>query len=87
MFNFRHEDPTNEVTITGGPGSDDFGGGRWSSFSWSSLYEGGGRGGGGGRGEEDGGTDSSLSWADDEIEREATERVCVLQNKSLFPVL
>ena len=39
--------------------------GRWSSFSWSSLYE--------------RTTDSSLSWADDELEKETTERV-----KSLF---
>ena len=39
--------------------------GRWSSFSWSSLYD---------RGT-DGGTDSSLSWAEDELEKEATDRV------------
>ena len=32
--------------------------GRWSSFSWSSLYE--------------RTTDSSLSWADDELEKETT---------------
>ena len=35
----------------------------WSSFSWSSLYD---------RGT---GTDSSLSWADDEYEKETTETV------------
>ena len=35
--------------------------GCWSSFSWSSLYE--------------RRTESSLSWADDELEREATETV------------
>ena len=59
-------------------GSDQFGGhhnisnrripsrsGRWSSFSWTSLYE--------------RTTDSSLSWADDELEKETTDKV-----KSLF---
>ena len=35
--------------------------GCWSSFSWSSLYE--------------RRTESSLSWADDELEREASETV------------
>ena len=39
--------------------------GRWSSFSWTSLYE--------------RTTDSSLSWADDELEKETTDKV-----KSLF---
>ena len=39
--------------------------GRWSSLSWSSLYE--------------RTTDSSLSWADDELEKETTDKV-----KSLF---
>ena len=40
--------------------------GRWSSFSWSSLYD-------------RTGTDSSLSWAEDELEKEATQTV-----KSIF---
>ena len=38
--------------------------GRWSSFSWSSLYE--------------RTTDSSLSWADDELEKETTDKVKAL---------
>lgn len=38
--------------------------GRWSSFSWSSLYE--------------RATDSSLSWADDELEKETTDKVKAL---------
>eukprot|EP00090_Calanus_glacialis_P014050 TRINITY_DN22680_c0_g1_i1.p1 TRINITY_DN22680_c0_g1~~TRINITY_DN22680_c0_g1_i1.p1 ORF type:complete len:641 (-),score=123.37 TRINITY_DN22680_c0_g1_i1:187-1920(-) len=41
--------------------------GCWSSFSWSSLY--------------DRGTDSSLSWADDEYEKETTETVQALFNQ------
>lgn len=38
--------------------------GRWSSISWSSLYE--------------RTTDSSLSWADDELEKETTDKVKAL---------
>ena len=41
--------------------------GRWSSFSWSSLYE--------------RTTDSSLSWADDELEKETTDKVKALFEK------
>lgn len=41
--------------------------GCWSSFSWTSLY--------------DRGTDSSLSWADEEMERETTEKVQALFNQ------
>lgn len=42
--------------------------GRWSSFSWSSLYE--------------RTTDSSLSWADDELEKETSDKV-----KALFQAI